>query len=80
MDDIPLDPIELKRLHAYCQRLYYHSLPPENKQVLRDKQRIRARVKYQTDPEHAEKVREYQKERYHQKKAEASASNTSEEI
>jgi hypothetical protein len=75
MDDIPLDPIELKKLQAYCQRLYYHSLPPEKKQALQDKQRIRARLKYQSNPEYAEKVREYQKERYHRKKAEASVFN-----
>jgi hypothetical protein len=46
--DIPTDPVELKRLHAYCQRLYYRSVPPEKKKVMQDKQRIKARLKYQT--------------------------------
>jgi hypothetical protein len=78
--DIPTDPVELKRLHAYCQRLYYHSLLPEKKKVMQDKQRIGSRQKYQTDPVYAEKVKEYQKARYHRKKAEASASNASEGI
>jgi hypothetical protein len=60
--DIPADPVELKRLHAYCQRLYYHSVPPEKQKVMQDKQRIKASPKYQTDPVYAEKVKEYKKD------------------
>jgi hypothetical protein len=56
MDDIPLDSIELKKLQANCQRLYYRSLPSEKKRAMQDKQRIRARLKYQSNSEHAEKV------------------------
>jgi hypothetical protein len=47
---------------------------------MQDKQRMKARRKYQTNPVYAEKVKEYLKGRYHRKKAEASASNTSEGI
>jgi hypothetical protein len=60
---------EYKVMHTLCSRFYHQNMSEERKRIMREKQRVRNRERYQNEPEYRERIKSYMNARNASKRA-----------